>query len=544
MAVLQISKIQVRRGLKNSGIGIPQLSSAEFGWAVDTQELYIGNGSVAEGAPYVGNTKILTEHDNILELFGSYQFANDDPSITLSVPRSFQSKVDEIEVSLTDFGAVGDGSTDCTAALNNAVTQLFSNTNANFKKVLKIPNGEYLFLSNILLPSTVIIRGETQLGSILNINENNILFVTENGAGVADFNSSNRPRNVSINNLTIRHTMGQTVLTGLASSQFDGVRFESDYFLGNEIDGTYGDSVSSVSSHPASVFWENSLAGTRVTDIDFLNCVFASTVLAVRSDQIEIDPNDPPTFSTNILFKNCQFETCNTGILINGIAGQGNTWQINDCDFKEIAERAFVSTNGRGTLIQRTKFFNCGNDDNTAADPVTEIVYFEESFANIVKDCISNRHQSAGFVSNDVTDAITEVKNSSSTSLTDMNYTDIFLSDSFRPLSVFSALNNYTYIDYNLKLGPYSRTGQLVICIDDVRRADSTNTPVSFADSFHYSAASVTDSGGDTMTNFQFTVDLQDNSAINGNETIVLKYANPLASGLEGSISYSISYSV
>ena len=60
MAVVQISKIQVRRGQKNSNSGVPQLSSAEFAWAVDSQELFIGNGSVLEGAPYVGNTKIIT----------------------------------------------------------------------------------------------------------------------------------------------------------------------------------------------------------------------------------------------------------------------------------------------------------------------------------------------------------------------------------------------------------------------------------------------------------------------------------------------------
>ena len=65
MAVVQISKIQIRRGLKNSNSGVPQLSSAELAWALDTQELYVGNGAVADGAPYVGKTKILTEHDNI-----------------------------------------------------------------------------------------------------------------------------------------------------------------------------------------------------------------------------------------------------------------------------------------------------------------------------------------------------------------------------------------------------------------------------------------------------------------------------------------------
>ena len=59
MAVVQISRIQVRRGQKNAGAGLPQLSSGELGWAIDSRELYIGNGSVAEGAPSVGNTKIL-----------------------------------------------------------------------------------------------------------------------------------------------------------------------------------------------------------------------------------------------------------------------------------------------------------------------------------------------------------------------------------------------------------------------------------------------------------------------------------------------------
>ena len=60
MAVIQISKIQVRRGAI-SDQALPQLASGEFGWAVDTQQLFIGNGSVAEGSPAVGNTEILTE---------------------------------------------------------------------------------------------------------------------------------------------------------------------------------------------------------------------------------------------------------------------------------------------------------------------------------------------------------------------------------------------------------------------------------------------------------------------------------------------------
>ena len=45
MAVVQISRIQVRRGQKNIGTGLPQLASGEIGWAIDTRELYIGNGA-------------------------------------------------------------------------------------------------------------------------------------------------------------------------------------------------------------------------------------------------------------------------------------------------------------------------------------------------------------------------------------------------------------------------------------------------------------------------------------------------------------------
>jgi len=72
MAVYQISRIQVRRGQANQGTGIPQLASGEMAWAVDTQQLYIGNGAVSEGAPGVGNTRLLTLNDlsaqgNLLE---------------------------------------------------------------------------------------------------------------------------------------------------------------------------------------------------------------------------------------------------------------------------------------------------------------------------------------------------------------------------------------------------------------------------------------------------------------------------------------------
>ena len=57
MPIVQISRIQHRRG-KNTDL--PQLAAGELGWVIDDQRLYIGNGTVSDGAPAVGNTEIVT----------------------------------------------------------------------------------------------------------------------------------------------------------------------------------------------------------------------------------------------------------------------------------------------------------------------------------------------------------------------------------------------------------------------------------------------------------------------------------------------------
>lgn len=63
MAIVQISQITNRKGLQEN---LPQLAGAELGWSVDTRRLYIGNGTLQEGAPVIGNTEILTEFSEII----------------------------------------------------------------------------------------------------------------------------------------------------------------------------------------------------------------------------------------------------------------------------------------------------------------------------------------------------------------------------------------------------------------------------------------------------------------------------------------------
>ena len=533
MAVVQISKIQIRRGLKNSNSGVPQLSSAELAWALDTQELYIGNGAVADGAPYVGNTKILTEHDNILELASSYQFASDDPSITESQSRSLQSKIDEIAVSVADFGAINDGSTDCVAAFETAFTQLFRNTNPNYKKILKVPNGTYLFASGLEIPSGVIIKGETKRGAVLNIDTNDITFITSTGGTISSFTSTNRPRNIEISNLTIERSSGQLVLSGVADSSFIDVIFKGEYQLGA--------AISNYATEPAAVFWSNTILGTKVDDIKFSNCQFQENSISVRCNQTVVT-------DTSVSFDSCDFFVNDTGIYINGIENQENKWSVRDCQFEEIASSAVNSTNGRGTRVERCTFIKVGNGTNSSSAPATFMVTFGDNRDNIVIDCKTDRLQNATIVSDASTNAVSEVNNSSYTRLVDRGYEIIYLSDSFRPLAVFSAQNSFTVINYHLKLGPtngrYSRIGQLVISVGDDLAGEDNVSALSITDNYQFSPTFLTSEGGSLMTNFEFRATLADNDSDSGIETIVLFYKNPLASGSTGSISFDVSYGV
>lgn len=176
MAVVQISRIQIRRGRANSSTGFPQLASGELGWAVDTQELYIGNGAVAEGSPAVGNTKILTEKDLIAQgnLLAQLQHIYKPDEIVTGLDantptsRNVQDRLDD-RVTVTDFGAKGDDTNDDTIDLQRAIDQLFLNPNSKSsldtvdgiktRVVLELPPGTFKTTSTLYIPSYTTLLG-------------------------------------------------------------------------------------------------------------------------------------------------------------------------------------------------------------------------------------------------------------------------------------------------------------------------------------------------------------------------------------------------
>lgn len=268
MAVVQISRIQLRRGKINSGTGLPQLASGELAWAIDTQELYIGNGSVSEGSPAVGNTKILTVNDlttqgNILNLV-TYIYKSADTSISTGIDannpttRLIQEKLDDF-ANVKDFGVLGlvppGALADDSASFQRAIDQLFLNDSgkasdetdegAIVRRTLYIPAGTYLITDTLYIPSYTTIIGAGSDKTIIKytptasavspairfINDNSTI---GNPSDISSTTYNNQPRNISISGLTIMTTSGDDVamqLDCVRDSEFKNVTLRGEWDL-------------------------------------------------------------------------------------------------------------------------------------------------------------------------------------------------------------------------------------------------------------------------------------------------------------------------
>ena len=173
MAIVQISRITQRKGLLTD---LPQpLAGAEFGWAVDERRLFIGNGTLEDGAPVVGNTEVLTEFSDILSFATQYTYKGEAGGYTVQtgptagspVSQSIQSRLDSYAV-ITDFGATGDGVTDVTNDINRALFEIFCrDVNTQVRRSLFFPAGTYIISDTLLIPPFCRIYGEGSDSTII-----------------------------------------------------------------------------------------------------------------------------------------------------------------------------------------------------------------------------------------------------------------------------------------------------------------------------------------------------------------------------------------
>jgi hypothetical protein len=204
VAIVQISRITQRKGL-TSDLPDP-LAGAELGWATDERRLFIGNGTLEDGAPVVGNTEILTEFSDLLAFTTGYTYqgaaagytVQTGPTAGTPISQSIQSRLDSYAI-VTDFGAMGDGVTDDTEAINRALFQLYCREiNPQVRRSLFFPAGNYLITGTINIPPYAMLYGEGPESSIFNFYIATWTSTVSYQAGVLVKNGSSYYRSIAV----------------------------------------------------------------------------------------------------------------------------------------------------------------------------------------------------------------------------------------------------------------------------------------------------------------------------------------------------------
>jgi len=392
MAVIEIAKIQVRRGQENQ-TGIPQLAGGEFAWATDTENLYIGLKR-EDGGARDANIRVLTETD--VRLFTSFVSSgmlntttnyvwnvDQEDSITSStyvlgvaptandrVIRSVQNKLDDI-VSVADFGVVGSTATDandCSIALQTAIDHLFldmdiyntstqydTEQSLRYNKKLFFPAGIYKIGQTLKIPRETVIIGEGIDKTIIeNLTAGSGVFQTvdwfgrrsehsQNNYDHGEFDALNtdsltlsitgpgQPKNIHIEGMTLRYTVASASNPNLALVSLDCV--DNAVIREVKFQGTYTSLL-------------NPAAGPGYTGID-IRGYNACT-------------------SENILIDKCQFEGLYYGVRsnydTNNIVIQNNSFSYSTYGTAFSTTTNVVATNGPTyARIVNNKFQNIYN---------------------------------------------------------------------------------------------------------------------------------------------------------------------------------------
>ena len=373
MAIVQISRITNRKGLQEN---LPQLAGAEFGWSVDERRLFIGNGTLEEGAPVIGNTEILTEFSDILEFQTTYTYKGEAAGYTVQtgpnpgtpVTQSLQSWLDQF-ATVKDFGATGDGITDDTEAINRALYQLYCReTNPQIRRSLFFPAGVYKISQSINIPPYATLYGEGPDNSIiqLQIGDDSTLHecvartadsLQQIGANIGDDGAA-PPQFITINNMkfeSLDPTVNVFLVQDAVNMKFTNVSFVGPLTTGDL--NTDSDDIRAVAF---------ASTATYVCDqIVFDSCRFSGTTYGMQTDQ-EISA---------VTFTNSQFDTLYQGVILQGTAATGVRITGNQFDniyaegilFDELLDPAL---NASGHNI----FYDVGNHFLGAGNPFTAVI--------------------------------------------------------------------------------------------------------------------------------------------------------------------------
>ena len=414
MAIVQISRITQRKGLTTD---LPQpLAGAELGWAVDDRRLFIGNGTIEDGAPVVGNTEVLTEFSDILGFATSYTYDGAAAGYTVQtgatagspISQSLQSRLDSYAI-VTDFGATGDGTTDDTAAINRALNQLYCREiNPQIRRSLFFPAGTYIVTDTINVPPYAKLYGEGSNSSIVNFNvqEHTSLIAYAEGVLVSSTGSFYRsladvPIGIVIGNGTywvleslpdyIGRTADSLQQTGVniatnsaiapRNIEISAMAFTTNQlnngFLWEDAEQCSMDSVT-IEGPLTTTELVDSVEDTRAVDwastgslvtsgVILNNCKYKGFTYASQTDQ-QIE---------GITFSNSQLDTLYQGIVLGDtvvINGGASGVRVVQNIFDNIYIQGIVFTSVSRNVSGYNTFYDVGNHFNGATLPASSII--------------------------------------------------------------------------------------------------------------------------------------------------------------------------
>jgi hypothetical protein len=376
VAIVQISRITNRKGLIEN---LPQLAGAELGWAVDTRQLFIGNGTLQEGAPVIGNTEILTEFSDITAV-SNYTYkdiavgyaAQTGPTPSDPVVRTVQAKLDDF-ADVRDFGAIGDGAADDTAAINRALFQLYCvAANTQIRRTLYFPAGTYKVTETIIIPTYAKLVGEGANCTTIYLDTSSD--ISSLSAYVARYGDSLQQTGVNIGN------NGATAPTNIEISSMTFQTAEvTDVFLVEDATQCYFDSVNFVgpltTADIIATPSADNIAGVRFAStvslvcnqITFDKCRFQGLTYGINTDQ-EIN---------SVTVSNGAFVTLYQGIVLGTgtpVNGGATGFRAVQNLFDEIYSEGIVYGSVDLNVSAYNAFYDVG--DQYSTNPQTPIITF------------------------------------------------------------------------------------------------------------------------------------------------------------------------
>jgi len=371
VAIVQISRITHRKGLLED---LPQLAGAELGYAVNERRLFIGNGTLQEGAPVIGNTEILTEFSNLFELQNSYTYKGEAAGYVAQtgaaagspVAQSLQARLDSYAV-VTDFGAVGDGITDNTEAINRALFELYCRSNNTAaRRGLFFPAGVYLIKETIIIPPYAYLYGEGSNSSIITLDIASDVStlnayvartgdsLQQTGAQIGN-NGATPPIDITIEKMGFQSYQNTNVFLVDCASD---TAFSNCAFVGpitrNMLATGYEGSIAGVTF--------NSTGSLITNDISFQQCYFTNTTWGVSETDI----------IQGIVFNDCHFDTLFEGILLTAIGPNiPEGVRIIGCAFDNIYKRGIIFDGSKHCVSAFNTFYDVATRfSGTPTDPI------------------------------------------------------------------------------------------------------------------------------------------------------------------------------